>query len=439
LIRRFFLLLLSVSFLTSASDQRGALDPEFAKVPFDQWLGERDQAHFHWSVNVPHAVLSFHQRFMGRVEVRLDGKDLDSRRGDGQLMYLIQITDGEGTRYQDHGSLELSKLSPDVKGANIEYSEGAFLLPGEYRLAVGILDTGTGEHSTRQVSLKVPSPHDFLLEAWRDLPPVEYIGKAESPDSWYLPDMRGRLQWAASVHSPARLNVILNVDTSEPTTGLHPTHAAPSSGLAALLPTLKAISQTGSPAISEQVELLDIARRTAVFHQENVHDLDWTRLKAALGGATTASIDVHTLSARHHDAQFFVSQVRSLLRASEKPSVLVVLSQPVGFDSGEDLDPISTEALPGCHVIYIRYHASMERVNPFDQQTRGRSRGGRMGGPMGTGTMTHNRQVEVVDQLEGTLKPLSPKVIDVETPDQMTKALAETLKALATSQASSPQ
>ncbi len=408
------------------------LDPEFAKIPFDQWLGEHDQAHFHWALNVPHAVLSFHQRLIGRIEVRLDGKDLDSRRGDGQLMFLIQIMDGEGTRYQDHGTLDLSKLNDNIKAANVDYSQGVFLLPGEYRLAVAILDKATGEHSTHQVSFKVAAPHDFLLDAWRELPVVEYIGKAESPDSWYLPDMRGRLQWAASVHSPARLNVILNVDTSEPTTGLHPTRAAPSSGLAALLPTLKAISQSGSSSISEQVELLDIARRRAVYRQDDVHDLDWPRLKAALGGADTASIDVHTLSERHHDAQFFVSQVRSLLRASDKPSVLVVLTQPVGFESGEDLEPISLEALPGCRVIYIRYHAPAEHVSPFDQQMRGRGRGGRMGGPMNTGTISHIRPQEVPDQLAGTLKPLSPKVIDVETPEQMTKALAETLKAMGT-------
>jgi hypothetical protein len=430
LIRSFALLLLIASFVTQAYGQHGSLDPEFEKIPFDQWLGEGDQAHLHWALSAPHPALSFHQRLVGRVEVRLDGKDLESRRGDGQMMFLLQITDGAGTRYQDHGALDLSKLREDIKGANIEYSQGVFLLPGEYRLAVAILDSATGEHSTHQAPFRVTPAHDFLLDAWRDLPLVEYIGKAESPDSWYLPDIRGRLQWAASVHSPTRLNVILNVDTSEPVTGLHPTRSAPSSGLAALLPTLKAISETGSSSISEQVELLDVARRRSVFNQEDVHDLDWPRLKAALGESNTGSIDVHTLSDRHHDAQFFVSQVRSLLRKSDKPSVLVVLTQPVGFESGEDLEPISLEALPSCRVIYIRYHAPFERVNPFDQSMRGRGRGGRMGGPMNGGTMQRNRPQEVIDQLEGTLKPLSPKVFDVETPEQMTKALAEALKAL---------
>jgi hypothetical protein len=198
--------------------------------------------------------------------------------------------------------------------------------------------------------------------------------------------------------------------------------------LAALIPTLKVISQTGSPALSEHVELLDLARRGVFFHQEEVHDLDWPRLKASLGEANTASIDIHSLAERHHDAQFFVSQVRSLLRSSEKPCVLVVLTTAVAFESAEDLEPVSLEALPACRVVYIRYREPLESGNPFAQQMAGRGRSSR-----GRGLPVRNRPLQgVVDQLEATLKPLAPKVFDVETPEQMTKALTEIEKSLLT-------
>ena len=425
--RSFVLLFLSAAFVAQPYGARGTLDPAFEKIPFDQWLGERDQARFQWTASVPRGELSFHQRLMARVEIRLHGSDLETRRADGQLVFLIQITDRDGTRYQDHGSIELSQLDENIKAANLEYSQRAFFLPGDYRLAVAILDTATGEHSTRQTQFRVAPPqHDLLPDAWRDLPPVEFIGNEESPDSWYLPGIHGRLQWAASVQSPARINVILNVAPSVPAPGSRRTQ---SGDLAALLPTLKAISQTGSSSLSEHVELLDLARRRAVFDQNEVHDLDWPRLKAALGEANTASIDIHSLSERHHDAQFFVSQVRNLLRASEKPGVLVVLTKPVAFESGEDLEPVSLESLPTCSVVYIRYRAPVQQVPPFGQQIGGRGRGSRMGGPM----IRNRPPQDVVDQLEATLKPLSPKVFDVETPEQMTRALAEITKALLTS------
>jgi hypothetical protein len=224
------------------------------------------------------------------------------------------------------------------------------------------------------------------------------------------------------VHSPVRINVILNVAPSVPVPGSRRTH---STDLAALLPTLKVISATGSLSFSEHVELLDLARRRAFFHQDEVHEVDWTRLKESLGEANTASIDVHSLAERHHDAQFFVSQVRSLLRASDKPCVLVVLATPVAFESGEDLAPISLEALPSCSVVYIRYREPVQRVNPFERQMAA-ARRSRFDGP----PIRNRPAADVIDQLAATLKPLGPKVIDVETPDQMTKALAEIEKAV---------
>ncbi len=415
---------LGAAVLSAASGPRESIDPAFQRIPFDQWLGEHGQAPFRWTVAVPHGELSFHQRLMARLEVKVDGRGLESRRGDGELVFFYQITDRAGTRYQDHTSIQLSKLDENIKAADLEVTQRAFLVPGDYRLAVGVLDTATGEHSASQSQFRIASPHNFLPDAWHDLAPVEFIGNQEPPDGWYLPGIHGRLQWAASVHSPARINIILNVAPSVPVPGSHKTQ---SGSLAALLPTLKVISQTGSPALSEHVELLDLARRRAAFQQDQVHDLDWPRLKASLEEASTASIDVHSLTERHHDAQFFVSQVRTLLRASEKqPCVLVVLTNPVAFESGENLEPVSTEALPACSVFYIRYHEPVPRVSPFDQQMGGRGWGSRRGG----GPIRNRPPQEVVDQLEATLKPLGPKVFDVATPDEMTKALAEIEKSL---------
>ncbi len=416
------ILFFGAAFLAQPSGQRESLDPAFERIPFEQWLGEHGRAPFRWTVAPPHVELGFHQRLTARVEVKVDGRGLESRRGDGELVFFVQITDREGVRFQNHSAIQLSKLDPNIKAADLECTEHAFLLPGDYRLAVGLLDTGTREHSISQLQFRVPAPHNFLPDAWHALPAVEFFGAEEPPDGWYLPSIQGRLDWAASLHSPARLNVILNVAPSVSSPGSRP---APSGDLAALLPTLKVITQAGSPSLTEHVELLDLARRRTAFQQDQMRDLDWPRLKESLGGASTASIDVHSLSERHHDAQFFVSQVRSMLRASENSCVLVVLTAPVAFESGENLEPISLEALPACSVFYVRYHEPVPRLAPLDPQM-GRGRGARRGGPI------RNRPPqEVVDQLEATLKPLSPKVFDVETPEQITKALGEIEKSLA--------
>jgi hypothetical protein len=432
-----------------AAEQTVRLDPEFEKVPFDQWLNEKEQAHFHWKAGMLHPQLSFHQRLVSRAEIEVDGKDLQTRRGDGDMVFFVQITDREGTRYQSHSKVDLSKLDPQIKAANLEYSQLVFLTPGEYHLAVAILDTATSEHAVKQSKFRVDaSDNDLLMKAWKDLPPVEFQGKAESPDSWFLPDIQGRLQWAPAVHSAVRMNILLNVAPSamEPETwrpmtrigryGTYPPTGPSANGpvrehngtgveMAALIPTLKALTQTGSTAISENVALLDLSRRRTVFQQTDVTNVDWPRLKTSLGAASTASIDVHSLSDRSHDAQYFVSEVRRMVRNSDKGCVLVVLTNPVSFEKGEDLDQISTEALPSCHIFYIRYHPPVERLYQTGPQAIGR-RGGRPGG----GPMMPPDVHEAPDQLEGTLKPLNPKVFDVSLPDQITKAFVEIEKSL---------
>jgi hypothetical protein len=395
------------------------LDPAFNKVPFDEWLKDSNPSPFHWTVTGPHVELSFQQRILAQFAIRLDGRDLQDRRTHGQFVFFIQITDREGTRFQNHGVIELSKVDENVKAAYVDYTQRAFLLPGEYRVALALLDAGTGEHSVHQGQFRVPAaPREFLNAAWRGLPEVEFVGKEDTPDSWFLPEVQGHLQWAAAVHNPAQIDVILNVTA-------HHTH---SSDMAALLPTLKVLTQTGSPSVGERVELFDLSRRRAALDESNVHDLEWEKLKQAMGESNTASIDVGSLSQRHQEAQFFVSQVRSVLRKAQQPCVLVVLTPPVAFEPGttkDELAPISTEALPACKVVYIRYRAPVLRDRAYDPGFGGRGRVGRIERPP-----YPVRPLEEIDQLEQTLKPLNPKVFDVGTPEEMTKALVEIEKDL---------
>ena len=336
----------------------------------------------------------------------------------------LRGTARDGSRYQNHGNLDLTKLDENVKAATIQYSYRAFFLPGDYGLAIAIVDSVSKERTVSQGHFRIAAvPQDTFAAEWRDLPPVEFIGAAESPDSWYLPSVKGRVQWAGSVAKPARLIIILTIAPSETLPG---TRATPSGGLSALIPTLKVISHPASTDISESLEVVDITRHRAAYKQEEMHGLDWRDLKRSLGEANTASIDVGSLADSHHDAQFFVSEVRRMLRDSPEPCELVVLSTAIAFASGEDLDPISPEALPPCKVTYIRYHAPRPVVNMFDRpQGGGRfGRGGRMDGPMARPRSTP----EAIDKLAATLKPLNPKVIDVDSPEEMNHALTEIQK-----------
>lgn len=392
----------------------GIADPAFATIPFNQWLAEPNVPHFHWTAGVSRPVLSFHQRLLAQIEVAVDGKDLETRRKDGELVCFFQTTDSQGTRFQGHAVIELSKLDVNIRAAIVQMGQRAFLLPGDYQLAVALLDTRTREHATTQTRFRVAAPSSSLLaRAWRGLPAVEFVSEKQSPESWYLPEIEGHAQWAAGIQTATPLNVVLNL--------------CPKPGLAALLPTLKFISETGPEGPSEHIELLDLARHHSVFQSD--HGLEWPVLKTSLAAASTASIDVQSLSDSHHDAQFFVTQVRRIIRASDKPSVVVILSAPIAFAAGEDLTPISLESLPRCRAFYIRYQGEPERFgNRYGQP---QSTGGIRGRGMHIGRTVQAGRPLLPDKLAATLKPLNVKIFDVETPEDITKALTEIQKALA--------
>ena len=428
--RTAILVLLSVAAASHGFTQSGSLDPAFTRVPFDQWLHSGDQAQIRWTTHVLHPQLSTHQRLLARVEVQMDGAELAKRRGKGQLVIFVQLKDGEDRLYQDHGTIELEKLEEGIRNQNVTYVESALVLPGDYRIAVAIFDTATGEHSAKQEKLHVSALRsDPLPDAWRDLPPVELIPHGEPPDSWYLPTVAGRLHLPAETRRPLQIAVIVNLSPSE---RLSRAQQVPERNLGALLPALKILSQIAVREGSLSVTLVDLARRRVTFHQEDMHNLDWPALKDSLTQADAGTIDVKSLEDRHHKAEFFVAEVSRRIGAAPKEKlsgapaparVLIVLSNPVEFESGEDLQPIRLAPEQDCQAFYIRYHPPIvSPAVPVPPSVRGRRP--RPGYP------SRSLREAQIDQLEPTLKPLAPQLFDVETPEQFRKALATMLSAI---------
>jgi hypothetical protein len=402
--------------------QGGSSDAAFAKVPFDEWLQAGNQTNIRWSMHVSRPQLSNHQRLSSLVEAQVDGRDLASRRGRGEMAIFIQITDREGNVYQTHGAIDLEKMEEGVRSQDVTYSQSVFVLPGEYRVAVALFDTASREHTARQENWVVPPmKNDPLPEAWKDLPAVEFATSADPPEGWFLPGERGRLHLQVAAERPLQVEVLLNLTGSEiaPTTRL-PQSKDPGTLLAALK-TVAAIDVRNS---SLNVALLDLTRRRVAFAQKNVRELEWPGIKDALTQSESGIIDVKTLKDSHRDAAFFVSEVRRRLGGPESHRVLIVLSSPIAFESGEDLQPINAGRSPGCQVFYLRFHPRLPAAMPVVTQP-GRGRAGRFGMP------PRAIAAPQIDQLANTLKPLSPRVFDIDRPDQFRKALATILSEIA--------
>jgi hypothetical protein len=394
-------------------------DPLFAEIPFNQWFDRPEQTGMRWTARVSRPRLSTHQRLSAELEVSLDGVELAKRRGKGQLFVLAQLNDAKGQAFQDHGTIELDKIEEGVSKQDVTCTLTAFILPGDYGVSLALFFTSTGEHSVKREKLHVPPlKNDPLPEAWRDLPAVEFIEDGEPPDSWYLPSVTGRLHLPLEARRPARIDVIVNLTPSEKASG---SERIQGRNLGALLPALKAIAAVDRRNASLNVALLDLSRQRVLFHQDDVSALDWSGMRDALTGQDPGKIDLKSLENRGHDAAFFVTEVRRRLGAGpeEQARALVVLSSPVAFERGEDLEPIRLTSAPDCRVFYFRCRPQTILQPPQEEPARGRRPGFVRPIRFGPGPQ--------IDQLEPTLKPLAPRLFDIETPEQFRKALAAVL------------
>ena len=402
----------------------GKSDPAFEKIPFEQWMNERDTMRLRWRLEAGKPAMSFHQRLSSAVTITIDGRELWERRGEGQLVLFIEAQAADGGRYQCHGSIALSKIQDDMRSANLEYQQHLFVLPGDYQISVAILDTRNSEHAARRMTFRVARPAlPQLAEWWSRLPAVEFIEAKESPESWYLPDVNQVVRWASQA-SGGRLNVIFNVPGPAPTAphGLF-RREDPMQGL---LPAFKSFTRPTAEAISTHVEMIDLSRHKTVLHVDGGAAPDWEKVKAAYTQARSNAIDVKVMAERHQDAHYFVKRVRAMLAASEEPSVLVVLSPAVVFESGENLEPISPGELPRCRVFYLRYDPLL-RMRVMAHETLGGQRmGGRRRPPDASWPL-----LAPTDQLADLLKPIGAKIVDVDRPERMAQAMAEVEKALA--------
>ena len=404
-------------------------DPEFDKIPFSEWLSGGPQTSLRWTEHVLPVLLSVHQRLLARVQIQLDGAEAAKRRGEGQIIFYFQLTDARGRVYQDHTIYDLEKVEEGLKAQDLSVTESAFVLPGDYSVSTAIYDTATKEHAVKKDKLRIlPLKADPLPVAWRDLPPVEFVEPSDPPDHWFLPKERGRLYLPLAPKRPVRIELVVNLTPTELAGGAY---GLQDRNFAYLFPALKVLTQMSGRQVSVNLSLLDISRRRVIWHQEDVHELDWDRIKSSLSAATSASIDVKSLQDRQHNGAFFVNEVARKIApagsSADRPArVAIVLSGAMLFDTGQDLSELDVKSYPDSRLFYIRLLPPVDQRQYVIETRRRRTFGGspgRMSRTQDEGETPINN-TQQMDQLEPMLKSLDPRLFDVITAEQARKAYA---------------
>lgn len=416
MVPRFLGLLLLPALLCAQSGMR---DRYFARYPFEKWQADGPAAAMKWAVRVQPAKLSPHQRLAARFEIELDSREVDKRRGRGEMIVFIEVADAEGRKYRTHEAYDLRRVPSDAKALPLEYAQDVFVQPGDYRISFAMCDSRTTDHNFQSRTLHVPPIHaDPLPDAGRELPAVEFLRLYQPPEVWYQPYTRGRLKIRAEAPKPIHIDLVMNMTPSQRFSGSVRVFRR---NMSVLLPALKILSGMEVADGSLDVTLLDLTQRRT-WSQPGARGLDWNRMREPFANANPGVVDLQSLQAKGEMQQFFWDQILDRLRAPREAVPLravIVLSAPVFLERQYKVEPATFPKDPNRRVYYVRYRPPAPTRPPVPTF-----------GPQPGGSVPASVALPS-DDLEHTLKLLDARTFNIQSADEFRKALAAILSDIA--------
>jgi len=369
---------------------------------------------------------------ISRISVEVPGSELVKRKDDGFLVLLIEVKDASGRAYRNFGIMELNTIKPELRKSGVEFTWGAYSLPGDYKVSIAAYDRKSGEHDFAETNLRVDGlRNDPLSEAWKDEPSWEFWDPSEdSIDVMFRPEMEGRLHMPVGSDKPVHVEVLGDFTPSD---YFHGSYDFYNLYLRGALPMFKAFTQLSVPNGSLQAATLDLVQRRVTFAQEDLNDktvLDWKKLKSTLGSAHGPGVvDVRSV---HHGGQnpvFLRDEiVRRMGKASETPGpeVFIVIGSPTDSYSFQDLPPLYMAEGRDVRVFYIQY------IPPSFQTID-------LSPPLGVPSIVqHHTGHKAIARrpayasspanVQRMLKPLKVNAFQVSSPEEARKVLARVLE-----------
>jgi hypothetical protein len=420
--------------MSGSAEDRTLARKLFEDAPFNRWEKQGPTREIPWKISTITSKLGFQQRLISRISIEVPGSELIKRREDGFLVLLIEVKDASGRAYRNFGILDLNTIKHEHRKSDIEFTWGAYALPGDYKVSIAAYDRKSGEHDFTETSLRMDGPkNDPLSEAWKEEPAWEFWDPSEdSIDAMFRPEMEGRLHLPVGSAKPMHVEVLADFTPSD---YFHGSYDFFSLYLHGALPLFKAFTQLSVANGSLQAATLDLVHRRVMFDQDELNDkagLDWKKLKSTLGSAHGPGVvDVRSV---HHGGQnpvFLRDEiVRRMGKASENPGpeVFIIIGSPTDSYSFQDLPPLYMAEGRDVRVFYIQY------VPPSFQTID-------LSPPSGVPSIPqrHTGQKAIARRpayasspanVQRMLKPLKVMAFQVSSPEEERKALARVLEEL---------
>ena len=393
------------------AEQEPTVESIFAEAPFDQWAAQGNHQEVPWHVETSAGRLSFHQRLIANIQVQVPGPEMLKRSHDDHITLLVEVRNGQGVSARNFEVLELSNLKPEMKRSDVEFSWQAYAVPGQYELSVALWDKKSGEHNFLRRLFHVDAyKDDPLPEMWRGLPAFEFWGNnREGPDYIFHTDIQGRPNLALATQRPIDMEILLDMTPSAEV--FRGSYGYYNHYLAAALPTFKVLNQIDLKNGARKAAALDLVQRQVVFEQDDGKDLDWAVLRKTLSiDSGPGKVSVKDLQKHQQSPVYLREEIVRRLKIRDRSGeasrskplrVFILLGSPMDFYTFPKLPEVEAGEEKDCVIYYLQFE--------FGQ---------RQGFIGGTGNV------------EKMLKPLKVRSFQVESADDVRKALGKMLEEL---------
>lgn len=429
----------SVATAQTVSPQPPASRSEL-EVAFDHMISLGERSQIPWDVKLTSPRLRLDQRLEAVIDVELSHATLNRHAAQHDLTLMVRMSKHDGDWLPGHSRLAKQLDQPLPGRTTLVFTVRALVVPGSYRVAVLLFDRISGHSSVALRSLRVDPPvPEPLPQAFRQLPPVEFIHSQEPLEDAMLVGAEGRLWLPLKTQRPLHLELLVNFSHSEEFMGRGRSSTSdwwsglrwrwPRMGrrsrpkaednLTMILSALKPLAEMAVANGSLRITTLDLGNRKILFEQRDPNPLDWPKLRDALSQFNSNVITADALAGGKESpaflrevltqrlapspaatpelASYSAAQASEAEPAAEEPlRVFIVLSSAMLFVSGSEVSPVEPFQNCNCRVYYLRLRI------------------------LGN----------IWDQIDDVLDPLKPRRFDIRSPADYRSAIAAILNDL---------
>ena len=365
---------------------------DLTSIPLEDWLQQGEKEEIPWSIHTEKPSVRMDQRTEAPYSAAIQAREANKLKGD-DLYFIALVTNQTGQRLMRPKVVHHIVDTQLPNQSELRFSDAVLAQPGEYQLWLILYDLKSGVHNAAKRRIVVTTIEDDPLPTVdKQLVQVE-LPPLSDRDGGAVTQFIDDLMLPVRNKHPLSLELISVLSPPEQWARRRDIVRRHNQQTASVLNTF-AQMRLAQSTIS--ITGVDLNHRTVPFEQKTLEELDRQRLVDALHNLKDQTISYETLEKGGGSAFLRTSMEAALERKEDATRVFIIVSSLNVFDRTADLEPLKLRENCKCRTYYLRFRNGNDAF----------------------------------DDIEKVIRPLNPKIFNLNSGLDFRKALAEIIRDL---------